>query len=48
VARLLSRLAALPDLEGVELENSHRVDVGGQRIVEFIIVAGVRADGDGA
>jgi Tfp pilus assembly protein PilN len=48
VARLLSRLTALPDLEDVTLQNSHRVDVAGQDVVEFTIVAGVRADGDAA
>jgi hypothetical protein len=48
VARLLSRLTALPDLEGVTLQTSRRVEIGGQDVVEFTIVAGVRADGAGA
>jgi Tfp pilus assembly protein PilN len=48
VARLLSRLAAVPDLERVQLTRSQRIQVGGQKVVEFTIVAGVRADGDAA
>jgi Tfp pilus assembly protein PilN len=45
VARLLKRLQALPDLENVQLSSSKLADVGGQDVVEFTIVAGVRPDG---
>jgi Tfp pilus assembly protein PilN len=48
VARLLARLAALPDLENVQLQTSHRAEAAGQTVVEFTIVAGVRADGASA
>ena len=48
VARLLSRLTAVPDLQDVRLSGSKRVEVGGQMVVEFTIVAGVRADGASA
>jgi Tfp pilus assembly protein PilN len=45
VARLLSRLTALPDLENVQLQGS-QITVGGtQKLVEFTIVAGIRAEG---
>ena len=46
VARMLSRLVALPDLEDVRLQTSSRVEVAGQKVVEFTIVAGVRTDGE--
>jgi Tfp pilus assembly protein PilN len=46
VARLLKRLQALPDLENVQLSSSKLADVGGQDVVEFTIVAGVRPDGE--
>jgi Fimbrial assembly protein (PilN) len=46
VARLLKRLQALPDLENVQLQGSKIAEVGGQDLVEFTIVAGVRPDGE--
>jgi Tfp pilus assembly protein PilN len=45
VARLLKRMQALPDLENVQLLTSHLADAGGQTVVEFTIVAGVRPEG---
>jgi type IV pilus assembly protein PilM len=45
VARLLARLGAVPDLENVQLQTSHRLPNSGQELVEFSIVASVRADG---
>lgn len=48
VARLLARLAALPDLENVELKTSLLVEAGGQKVVEFTIAGAVRADGAAA
>jgi Tfp pilus assembly protein PilN len=48
VARLLSRLTALPDLENVQLQTSHVTAVGTQDLVEFTIVAGVRTEGASA
>lgn len=45
VARLLKRLQALPDLENVQLSSSLLGEAGGQSIVEFTIVAGVKPDG---
>jgi Tfp pilus assembly protein PilN len=41
VARLLSRLSVIPDLENVQLQRS-AITAGDKRIVEFTIVAGVR------
>jgi Tfp pilus assembly protein PilN len=41
VARLLSRLAVIPDLENVQLQRS-AVTAGNSRVVEFTIVAAVR------
>ena len=43
VARLLTRLALVPDLTNVQLQNSARADAGGRRVVAFTIVADVRA-----
>ena len=43
VARLLARLALLPDLANVELRQSLMTTVAGRRIVQFTIVASVRA-----
>jgi Tfp pilus assembly protein PilN len=48
VARLLSRLTALPDLENVQLKTSHVIAVGTQDVIEFTIVAGVRTEGASA
>jgi Tfp pilus assembly protein PilN len=45
VARLLSRLAVIPDLQNVWLERSARADLGGRPIVTFTIRAGVRKSG---
>jgi Tfp pilus assembly protein PilN len=44
VARLLSRLAVIPDLENVQLQRS-AVTAGNSKVVEFTIVAGVRKAG---
>jgi Tfp pilus assembly protein PilN len=44
VARLLSRLAVIPDLENVQLQRS-AVTAGTSKIVEFTVVAGVRNAG---
>ncbi len=45
VARLLSRLAVVPDLAGVALESSATQRVGEKDIVQFTIRASVKADG---
>jgi Tfp pilus assembly protein PilN len=45
VARLLSRLSVIPDLENVWLERSARAVGGGRPIVTFSIKASVRAGG---
>jgi Tfp pilus assembly protein PilN len=45
VARLLSRLNVVPSLANVQLQRSSLSQVGSQRIVEFSIVAGIRAPG---
>lgn len=45
VARLLARLQVLPQLAAVELQKSARAEFAGRRVVEFTIVAGVRAPG---
>jgi Tfp pilus assembly protein PilN len=45
VARLLSRLALVPDLQGVTLGHSTRTDVGKRGAVDFTVTAGVRAPG---
>ena len=45
VARLLTRLAVIPDLENVELEKSGRTELGRRPIVDFAISAGVRLPG---
>jgi Tfp pilus assembly protein PilN len=44
VARLLSRLAVIPDLENVQLQRS-AVTAGTSKVVEFTVVAGVRNAG---
>lgn len=44
VARLLSRLAVIPDLENVQLQRS-AVTAGNSKVVEFTIVAAVRKAG---
>jgi Tfp pilus assembly protein PilN len=45
VARLLSRLAVIPDLQHVWLERSTRAIAGGRPIVSFTIRAAVRGSG---
>jgi len=45
VARLLSRLAVVPDLNDVQLRNSALTNLGGREVVEFSIVANVSAEG---
>jgi len=46
VARLLSRLSVVPDLENVQLEKSTAQPLGGVRVVHFTIAADVRRGGD--
>jgi Tfp pilus assembly protein PilN len=45
VARLLKRLALIPDLENVTLGHSTRTAVGTREAVEFSVTAGVRVPG---
>jgi hypothetical protein len=45
VARLLSRLALVPDLDHVALGHSTRVTGGTRDFVEFSVTAGIRAPG---
>ena len=45
VARLMSRLALVPDLERVTLNHSTRATTGARPSVEFSVVAGVRTPG---
>jgi Tfp pilus assembly protein PilN len=45
VARLLSRLALIPDLDNVTLGHSTRVDTGSRDAVEFSVTAGIRVPG---
>ena len=47
VARLLSRLAVVPDLVNVQLQQSTLAKVGTSNAVHFVIVADVRAPGSG-
>ena len=47
VARLLERLTVVPDLTDVQLQNSAAASVSGQNVVNFTIVANIRA-GKGA
>ena len=42
VARLLSRLYVLPDLENVQLQRSTLAKVGTQTVVQFVVLADVR------
>lgn len=46
VARFLSRLAVIPDLANVRLQASQSALVGGRDLVQFTILADVRAPGD--
>jgi Tfp pilus assembly protein PilN len=45
VARLLTRLALVPDLENITLKSSTRVVIGKKRAVQFSIAAGIRSAG---
>src|SRR5213080_1184066 len=45
VARLLTRLSVIPDLEQVQLEKSEQADLGDRSVVHFKIAANVRAAG---
>jgi Tfp pilus assembly protein PilN len=45
VARLLSRLALIPDLENITLNHSTRANPGKRGPVEFALTAGIRAPG---
>jgi Tfp pilus assembly protein PilN len=45
VARLLKRLALIPDLENVTLGHSTQAEVGKRQAVEFSVTAGVRIPG---
>ncbi len=46
VARLLSRLAVVPDLKNVQLQTSTAEVLNGVRVVQFTIAADVRRGGD--
>jgi Tfp pilus assembly protein PilN len=48
VARFLSRLAVIPDLENVRLQSSESVLVSERDLVQFTILADVRGPGDPA
>jgi len=48
VARFLSRLAVIPDLENVRLQSSQSELVAERELVQFTILADVRAPGDAA
>lgn len=45
VARLLSRLAVVPDLANVQLQRSSLIELAGRDVVEFAIVAEIRTEG---
>jgi Tfp pilus assembly protein PilN len=45
VARLLSRLAVVPDLQNVALQHSAVVEIGRQKVVQFTIAADLRVPG---
>jgi len=42
VARLLERLAVLPDLKNVQLQSSQSALVGKQKVISFVIVSDIR------
>jgi Tfp pilus assembly protein PilN len=42
VARLLERLAVLPDLKNVQLQDSHVAPLGSQNVINFTIVSDIR------
>jgi hypothetical protein len=43
VARFLSRLAVIPELQDVKLVTSSQTEVAGRKVFEFSMQAGVRA-----
>jgi len=45
VARLLARLSVLPDLTNVQLQTSALTDIGERPVIQFTILANVRAGG---
>jgi Fimbrial assembly protein (PilN) len=45
VARLLTRLAVVPDLQQVQLVSSEQAELGNRTIIHFKILANVRAPG---
>jgi Tfp pilus assembly protein PilN len=45
VARLLSRLSVLPDLTSVQLQTSVLAEIGERQVVQFTILANVKAGG---
>lgn len=45
VARLLARLAVIPDLGFVQLQNSTMAELGGRPVAQFSIAASVRREG---
>jgi Tfp pilus assembly protein PilN len=48
VARLLGRLAVVPDLHNVQLQQSTLTTVGTSKVVHFLIAADVRTPGEGS
>ncbi|HET7759119.1 MAG TPA: PilN domain-containing protein, partial [Gaiellaceae bacterium] len=48
VARLLTRLAVIPDLVNVQLQQSTLTNLGAAQAVHFVIVADVRRPGGGS
>ena len=48
VARLLSRLAVVPDLQNIALQSSARTGIGKQSVVHFTIAADLRSSGVGS
>ncbi len=48
VARLLSRLAVIPDIDNVQLQQSQLSKVGNAQVVHFTIAADVRSPGTGS
>jgi Tfp pilus assembly protein PilN len=45
VARLLERLAVIPDLQNVQLKSSSTSPLGGENVVQFTIVSDIRNGG---
>jgi Tfp pilus assembly protein PilN len=46
VARLLSRLAVVPDMKNVQLQTSKVTQVGGENVISFTIVSDIRSGRD--